>query len=416
MLLDLIEQSFDSWGAVPSPKAITRSKASSSRSKAAKKPVEDISIIIPFEAAIDLLIAYDSVLIDVICNEQQQRILSSIFMKVRLHCEASMDNMITIDHEAVASLNESLSKAVKVWVSRAIRSDAYILLEGVHTTGAFSKLIDVIQWCDNKVMKNVLTSLSINAVTIVSIAFDIFMIMLAELSDVIYLHLADDIVYGTIANWMETMLDHSTEASVSSLQPIIRRIVSLICISSTATASSGSNQEATMIQKHRLKHTLLKYLLATISLAKGVNNQKSIMSLLSTNLTVDCDMLRSASLHVLQAIVQSPDDDFQSTAHVTTLSILNQLISMKLVKHTHEVIIDLKSNQFTTTPIHDNCEYNALCKLLSIVELSISRLDTQPTLTSGKDTTSNAIVQLASKSIIIPSSSVAIDPEQWTTI
>ena len=474
VLLELIDQSLDSLNtSIASSKVITNTRGTMSRSKASKKNnkkktttdnniiVDGIGIVIPFEAAIDLLVSYDiSDHVHAVCyddekqqQQQQQSILSSIFIKVRHHCEASMDGMLTIDddhHHALEAVNESLCKAIKVWVSRSIRSDALLLLEGVHTTDAFSELMNVIQWCDDKVIKNVV-SLSMDTSPIVStttttIAFNIFMIMLAELSDIIYLHLADHNVYRTITNWIEeTMMlgdhYHPTEASVSSLQPLVARLVSLICISpssdtvATASATTNSNNEdegkdETWTQKHRLRHVLLKYLLTTITFGKGTNNQKLILALLAANPTVHDDMLRSAAIHVLHAIIQSPDNgDFQSTAHATTISILNQLTCIKLVKQTHKVIIELKSTLHTTTistnntcSIHASNEYDAVCKLLTIVEqLSIDRNTTSSSSNSGTQVTAvgkdRSIIQSSAlKSAVVPLSSATIDPEHWTTI
>lgn len=475
--MELIDQSLDSLNtSIASSKVITNTRGTMSRSKASKKNnkkktttdsniiVDGIGIVIPFEAAIDLLVSYDiSDHVHAVCydekkqqQQQQQSILSSVFIKVRHHCEASMDGMLAIDdddhHHALEAVNESLCKAIKVWVSRSIRSDALLLLEGVHTTDAFLELMNVIQWCDDKVIKNVV-SLSMDNSPIVSttttIAFNIFMIMLAELSDIIYLHLADHNVYRTITNWIEeTMMlgdhYHPMEASVSSLQPLVTRLVSLICISpssaavvATASATTNSNNEdegkdESWTQMHRLRHVLLKYLLTTITFGKGTNNQKLILALLAANPTVHDDMLRTAAIHVLHTIIQSPDngDDFQSTAHTTTLSILNQLTSIKLLKQTHKVIIELKSTLHTTTistnntcSIHASNEYDAVCKLLTIVEqLSIDRNTTNSSSSNsgtqvtavGKD---RSIVQSSAlKSAVVPLSSATIDPEHWTTI
>lgn len=473
MLLELINQSLDSLGtSIVSSKVITNTRSKASKKNNKKKTTTDniniiivdigIGIVIPFEAAIDLLVSYDiSDHVHAVCyddekqqQQQQQSILSSIFIKVRHHCEASMDGMLTIDddhHHALEAVNESLCKAIKVWLSRSIRSDALLLLEGVHTTDAFSELMNVIQWCDDKVIKNVV-SLSMDNSSIVSttttISFNIFMIMLAELSDIIYLHLADHNVYRTISNWIEeTMMlgdhYHPTEALVSSLQPLVTRLVSLICISPSSAAvvasaaSTNSNNEdegkdETWTQMHRLRHVLLKYLLTTITFGKGMNNQKLILALLAANPTVHDDMLRTAAIHVLHTIIQSPDngDDFQSTAHTTTLSILNQLTSIKLLKQTHKVIIELKSTLHTTTistnntcSIHASNEYDAVCKLLTIVEqLSIDRNTTNSSSSNsgtqvtavGKD---RSIIQSSAlKSAVVPLSSATIDPEHWTTI
>ena len=438
----LIDQSLESIDATIAPsKIVTRTKAvsSTSRSKALKKNKKsltdniDIDIIsmIPFEAAIDLLVAYDisdrNVHV-VCCDEQHQSILNSIFIKVRHHCEASIDG----DH-ALAAVNESLCKAIKVWISRSIRSDALLLLDGIHSTSnAFSELMKVIQWCDDKVIKNVVSlSMDDSHIVATSIAFNIFMIVLAELSDIIYLQLADHTVYRTIANWMEeTMLSirYPSEASVSSFQPIVARLISLICTpaaAATTTASSnieGEDENKTLTQMHRLRNVMLKYLLTTITIVKGTNNQKLIMALLAANPTKYDDMLCTAVIHVLHAIIRSPDDDFQSTAHVVTLSILNTLTSMKLVKQTHKVIVDMKSALHTTittntsSSILTNSEYDAICKLLTIVEqLSMDRNNSS----SGTQATAldkdRYIVKSTMKNAIVPSL-VAIDPEQWTTI
>jgi hypothetical protein len=167
---------------------------------------------------------------------------------------------------------------------------------------------------------------------------------------------------------------------------------------------------------------MLKYLLTTITLVKGTNNQKLIMGLLAANPTKYDDILRTAVIHVLHAIIRSPDDDFQMTAHVVTLSILNILTSMKLVKQTHKVIVDMKSALHTTittntsSSILTNSEYDAICKLLTIVEqLSMDRNN----ISSGTQATAldkdRCIVKSALKNTIVPPS-VAIDPEQWTTI
>jgi hypothetical protein len=218
---------------------------------------------------------------------------------------------------------------------------------------------------------------------------------------------------------------HPTEAPVSSLQPLVARLVSLICIpSATATATNassnieGEDEDKSLTQMQRLRNVMLKYLLTTITLVKGTNNQKLIMALLTANPSEYDDMLRIAVTHVLQAIIRNPADDFQSTAHVTTLSILNLLTSMKLVKQTHKVIVDLKSALHTTITTNASCisnEYDAVCKLLTIVEqLSMDRNNSSGSqaIAVGKD---KCIVQSASKSTIVPSS-VAIDPEQWVTI
>ena len=441
VLLRLIDQSLDSIDATIAPsKIVARTKAvsSTSRSKASKKNkmslTDNIGIyiisVIPFEAAIDLLVAYDisdrNVHV-VCCDEQHQSILNSIFIKVRHHCEASIDG----DH-ALAAVNESLCKAIKVWISRSIRSDALLLLDGIHSTSnAFSELMKVIQWCDDKVIKNVVSlSMDDSHIVATSIAFNIFMIVLAELSDIIYLQLADQSVYRAIANWMEeTMLGirYPTEASVSSFQPIVARLISLICTPAAATTTASSNIEGedenkTLTQMHRLRNVMLKYLLTTITLVKGTNNQKLIMALLAANPTKYDDILRTAVIHVLHAIIRSPDDDFQMTAHVVTLSILNILTSMKLVKQTHKVIVDMKSALHTTittntsSSILTNSEYDAICKLLTIVEqLSMDRNN----ISSGTQATAldkdRCIVKSALKNTIVPPS-VAIDPEQWTTI
>lgn len=444
VLLELIDQSLDSFDATIAPsKVVARTKAvsSASRSKASKKNKKsltdniDIDIIssISFEAAIDLLVAYDmsdrNVHV-VCCDEQQQSILNSIFIKVRHHCEESIDGILTIDDDqALVAVNGSLCKAIKVWVSRSIRSDALLLLDGVHSTSdAFLELMNVIQWCDDKVIKNVVTlSMDDRPIVATAIASNIFLIMLAELSDIIYLQLADHTVYRTIANWIEEIMlgvHHPTEASVSSLQPLVARLVSLICIpSATATTASsnieGEDEDKTRTQMQRLRNVMLKYLLTTITLVKGTNNQKLIMALLTANPSEYDDMLRRIAVtHVLQAIIRNPDDDFQSTAHVTTLSILNLLTSMKLVKQTHKVIVDLKSVLHTTITTNTSCisnEYDAVCKLLTIVEqLSMDRNNSSGSqaIAVGKD---KCIVQSALKSTIVPSS-VAIDPEQWVTI
>ena len=439
--MGLIDQSLDLIDATIAPsKIVARTKAvsSTSRSKASKKNkmslTDNIGIyiisVIPFEAAIDLLVAYDisdrNVHV-VCCDEQHQSILNSIFIKVRHHCEASIDG----DH-ALAAVNESLCKAIKVWISRSIRSDALLLLDGIHSTSnAFSELMKVIQWCDDKVIKNVVSlSMDDSHIVATSIAFNIFMIVLAELSDIIYLQLADHTVYRTIANWMEeTMLSirYPTEASVSSFQPIVARLISLICTPAAATTTASSNIEEedenkTLTQMHRLRNVMLKYLLTTITLVKGTNNQKLIMALLAANPTKYDDILRTAVIHVLHAIIRSPDDDFQMTAHVVTLSILNILTSMKLVKQTHKVIVDMKSALHTTittntsSSILTNSEYDAICKLLTIVEqLSMDRNN----ISSGTQATAldkdRCIVKSALKNTIVPPS-VAIDPEQWTTI
>lgn len=438
VLLGLIDQSLDSIDATIAPaKIVTSTKAvsSTSRSKGSKKNKKsltdnigiDITSVIPFEAAIDLLVAYDisdrNVHV-VCCDEQQQSILNSIFIKVRHHCEASIDG-----DQALAAVNGSLCKAIKVWVSRSIRSDALLLLDGVHrTSDAFSELMNVIQWCDDKVIKNVVSlSMDDSPIVATSIAFNVFMILLAELSDIIYLQLADHTVYRTIANWMEeTILSirYPTEASVSSFQPIIARLISLICTPATATTTASSNIEGedenkTLTQMHRLRNVMLKYLLTTITIVKGTNNQKLIMALLAANPTKYDDMLRTAVIHVLHAIIRSPDDDFQSTAHVATVSILNLLTSMKLVKQTHKVIVDMKSALHTTmttntsSSILTNSEYDAVCKLLTIVEqLSMDRNNSTQATALDKD---RCIVKSTLKSAIVPSL-VAIDPEQWTTI
>ena len=437
-LLRLIDQSLDSIDATIAPsKIVARTKAvsSTSRSKASKKNKKsltdnidiDIISVIPFEAAIDLLVAYDisdrNVHV-VCCDEQHQSILNSIFIKVRHHCEASIDG----DH-ALAVVNESLCKAIKVWVSRSIRSDALLLLDGIHSTSnAFSELMKVIQWCDDKVIKNVVSrSMDDSPIEATSIAFNIFMIVLAEMSDIIYLQLADHSVYRTIANWMEeTMLSirYPTEASVSSFQPLVARLVSLICTPAAATTTASSNIEGedenkTLTQMHRLRNVMLKYLLTTITLVKGTNNQKLIMALLAANPTKYDDMLRTAVIHVQHAIIRSPDDDFQTTAHVATLSILNILTSMKLVKQTHNVIVDMKSALHTTITtntspsILTNSEYDAVCKLLTIVEqLSMDRNNSTQATALDKN---RCIVKSVLKNTIVPPS-VAIDPEQWTTI
>lgn len=447
VLLGLIDQSLDSIDATIAPSKIARTKAvsSTSRSKASKKNKKsltdnigiDIISMIPFEAAIDLLVAYDisdrNVHV-VCCDEQQQSILNSIFIKVRYHCEASIDGILAIDDDqALAAVNGSFCKAIKVWVSRSIRSDALLLLDGVHSTSdAFSELMNVIQWCDDKVIKNVVSlSMDDSPIAATSIVFNIFMIVLAELSDIIYLQLADHTVYRTIANWIEeTMLGvrYPTEASVSSFQPLVARLVSLICTpaaATTTTASSnieGEDENKTLTQMHRLRNVMLKYLLTTITLVKGTNNQKLIMALLAANPTEFDDMLRTAVIYVLHAIIRSPDDDFQSTAHVATLSILNLLTSMKLVKQTHKVIVDLKSalhttiTTNTTSSIRTSSEYDAVCKLLTIVEqLSMDRNNSSSGTQATAVDKDRCIVKSALKSTIVPSS-VAIDPEQWTTI